>query len=166
MNELYFRRLKDLILPAPNGRRYNLLLNKLYSEEFIPRIERDVNRALDGAWLRDYFGSKVTENFEIGCTMLEMLIALAGRFDGNSGFDVDEVYSNFWQMMENVGLDFYDDNRYSEREVWGILKILQDRTYDFSGKGGLFPLKHPEKDQRNVEIWDQMQAWEIENFES
>lgn len=160
MNELYFRGLKDLILPAPNGRRYNLLLNKLYSEEFVVLVKRDDNRAYDGLNLREAYGCYNDRP----CSLLEMLVALAGRFDGNSGFDRDETYKFFWYMMKNIGLDYYDDNRYSEREVWGILKILQDRTYDFSGKGGLFPLKYPKKDQRNVELWDQMQAWEIENF--
>lgn len=160
MNELYFRGLKDFILPAPNGRRYDLLLNKLYSEEFVSLIRRDDNRAYDGLNLRESYGCYDDRP----CSLLEMLLALAGRFDGNSGFDEDEAYTNFWLMMENIGLDYYDDSRYSEREVWGILKILQDRTYNFNGKGGLFPLKYPKKDQRNVELWDQMQAWEIEKF--
>lgn len=160
MNELYFRKLKDLILPAPKDRRYNLLLNKLYSEEFRPVLQRDENRACDGLSLREACDCSDARP----CSLLEMLIALAGRFDGNSGFDREEAYINFWLMMRNIGLDYYDDSRYSEREVWSILKILQDRTYDFNGNGGLFPLKYPKKDQRNVELWDQMQAWEIEFF--
>lgn len=162
MKNSYFFELKNLILPAPNNRRYNLLLNKLYSENYAPRLNRDINRALDGLQLREFYCSDDMDDSP--CSLLEMCIALSGRFDGNAGFDPDEVYDNFWILMKNIGLDYYSDDRYSEREVWGILKILQDRTYDFSGRGGLFPLKRPKKDQRNVEIWDQMQAWKMENF--
>ena len=160
MNELYFRGLKSLILPAPNSQKYDLLLNKLYSEDFTPKIRRDDNRADDGLFLRELYGCYDDRP----CSFLEMLIALAGRFDGNVGFDPDEAYRNFWTLMNNVGLIEYDDRHYSEREVASILSILEDRTYDFNGRGGLFPLKHPKTDQRKTEIWDQMQAWEIENF--
>lgn len=160
MNDLYFHKLKSIILPAPNRRSYGLLLNKLYSEEFVPLIERDGNRAADGIYLRDFEGC----TDDRPCSVLEMLIALAGRFDGNAGFDPDEVYDNFWSMMENIGLDYYDDSNYSEREVFGILKIFEERKYNFNGKGGLFPLKKAKDDQRKEEIWNQMQAWEIENF--
>ena len=160
MNERYFRGLKELVLPSPNHRRYDLLLDKLYSESFIPLVDRDDNRASDGLYLREFYGYSDT----CPCSILEMLIALAGRFDGNSGFDPDEVYENFWILLNNIGLDEYFDERYSEREVWSILRIFETRTYNFNGKGGLFPLKKPQNDQRNVEIWDQMQAWEIENF--
>ncbi len=160
MNDLYFHKLKEIILPAPNHRQYGLLINKLYSEEFTPIVDRDKNRATDGIFLRSFLG--YTNNGP--CSVLEMMIALAGRFDGNAGFDPEEAYLNFWTMMENIGLDYYDDSRYSEREVWGILHILQNRTYDFNGHGGLFPLKKAKNDQRKEELWNQLQAWEIENY--
>lgn len=161
MTEGYLRQLKRLILPAPNHKHYHILINELFNKDFIPILGRDDNRAADGLYLREEFGSSLDSR---PCSMLEMLIALAGRFDGNSGFDPDEVWGNFWDMMRNIGLDQYDDVNYSESEVWSILYILENRTYNFNGKGGLFPLKRPAYDQRKVEIWDQMQSWLIENY--
>lgn len=162
MMEGYLRRLKSFILPAPNHKHYHLLINELYSREFVPIIKRDDNRAVDGIYLRDELGFE--DDTDKPCSVLEMLIALSGRFDGNSGFDPDEVYENFWILIRNIGLDQYDDVNYSGNEVWSILYIFENRTYSFNGKGGLFPLKRPRTDQRGIEIWDQMQEWLIENY--
>lgn len=161
--EGYLRRLKSFILPAPNHKHYHFLINELYSKEFVPVIGKDENRVVDGLYLRNELGCKDSTD-DKPCSILEMLIALSGRFDGNSGFDPEEVYTNFWSMMNNIGLDQYDDLNYSESQVWSILYIFENRTYGFNGKGGIFPLKHPKNDQRNVELWDQMQEWLIENY--
>lgn len=163
MTEGYLRRLKSLILPAPNRKHYHLLINTLYFRDFVPMIKRDEDRAIDGLFLRNELGYNDSTD-DKPCSFLEMLIALSGRFDGNSGFDPEESYENFWLMMRNLGLDQFDDRNYSERQVWSILHILENRTYAFNGKGGLFPLKKPKQDQRNVEIWGQMQEWLIENY--
>lgn len=158
--EGYLRKLKDLILPAPNHKHYHILLNELYNRDFIPIIDRDDNRAEDGLYLR----TRMDYEDDRPCSILEMLIALAGRFDGNPGLDPDEVWNNFWIMMHNIGLDAYDDVNYSRNEVWSILYIFENRTYSFNGKGGLFPLKKAKEDQRKIEIWSQMQEWLIENY--
>lgn len=162
MREGYLRRLKSLILPAPNHKHYHILINELFNRDFVPILGRDDNRASDGIYLREELGFE--DSTDEPCSVLEMLIALAGRFDGNSGFDPDEVWGNFWDMMRNIGLDQYDDLNYSKNEVWSILYIFENRTYSFNGKGGLFPLKRPVSDQRKIEIWDQMQEWLIENY--
>lgn len=161
MMEGYLRKLKSLILPAPSHKHYHILINELFERDFVPILGRDDNRAADGLYLREEFGASTDDK---PCSILEMLIALAGRFDGNSGFDPEEVWENFWNMMSNIGLDQYDDINYSRNEVWSILYIFENRTYNFNGKGGLFPLKRPANDQRKVEIWDQMQEWLIENY--
>ena len=163
--EEYYHALKHLILPAPNNKSYSILLEKLYSMNFIPRIERDENRALDGIFLRENFGYDGMEP----CSVLEMMVALAGRFDGNSGFDEDQVGSNFWILIENLSIERFDD-AYCLKNVYGRMLIetaiqrMMDRTYQFDGYGGLFPLKRATIDQRKVEIWDQMQEWLIENY--
>ena len=99
MTEGYLRRLKSLILPAPNHKHYHILMNELFEREFVPMLGRDDNRAADGLYLREEFGASTDSK---PCSILEMLIALAGRFDGNSGFDPEEVWENFWNMMRNV----------------------------------------------------------------
>jgi hypothetical protein len=50
------------------------------------------------------------------------------------------------------------------KNVNQILTNLVERTYQKNGKGGLFPLKQPAKDQRRVEIWYQMAAYLNENY--
>jgi hypothetical protein len=45
-----------------------------------------------------------------------------------------------------------------------ILEKVINRTYHSSGKGGLFPLKHAEKDQTEVELWYQMNTYLVENY--
>ena len=163
--EEYYHALKHLILPAPNNKSYSILIEKLYSMNFIPKIERDENRASDGVFLRENFGY----NSDDPCSVLEMMIALAGRFDGNSGFDIDHARSNFWILIDNLSVDRFDDS-YCLKNVYGRIIIetaiqrMMDRTYQFNGYGGLFPLKHAKNDQRKIEIWDQMQEWLIENY--
>lgn len=158
--ENYKLDLFSLVSSAPNGKNYNDLLNELYSIDFIPIIERDENRAIDGLDLRENLGFFSNRP----CSVLEMLISLSGRFEGNSGFDKSQVRFNFWLLIEHLTLNRFDDSRFNLRVVREIIDRFLKRKFTYDGFGGLFPLKHPKKDQRNVEIWDQMQAWEIENF--
>lgn len=163
--EGYKWQLMRLVLPAPNGKTYTTLLNKLYSMNFIPKIERDENRATDGLMLREDF----EWNGDRPCSVLEMIIALAGRFDGNSGFDEEHARYNFWIMVENLGIDIFDDgyvrkNPYSQLKIESIIQNFMNRNYRSDGFGGLFPLKKAKYDQRKIEIWDQMQEWLIEKY--
>ena len=159
--EEYLWWLSHIINPAPNGRSYEFLIRKLYFTAFISKVERDENRLLDGMNLRDIYGIYV----DAPCSILEMMIALAGRFDGNPGFDSDQARHNFWILIDNLGLNRFDDNgHFVYTKVYDILQTFVAREYDFDGKGGLFPLKNPKMDQTKVEIWDQMQEWQIENY--
>ena len=47
-------------------------------------------------------------------------------------------------------------------EMDEILNIWLERRYDEDGKGNIFPLKDPIKDQKTVEIWYQMQSYLLE----
>lgn len=151
--------------------RYWFLLKTLYYRDFYWVIDKDGNRAEDGKALRREFESESDfpsyDAIKGPCTVLEMLIALAGRFDGNGSFDYNDepnVSKHFWMMIKNLGLDLYDDDWFYEEDVEHILDTWLDRDYGRDGNGGLFPLKHPEKDQRNVEIWYQMQSYIQENY--
>lgn len=75
----------------------------------------------------------------------------------------------FWQMVKNLGLYQYDDASYGSildagEKVRMILNIFLNREYRYSGEGGLFPLADPDRDQRDVEIWYQMNAYLQENY--
>ena len=106
-----------------------------------------------------------------GCTMLELLVAIARRMSflmcGNSSNHRTNYY--FMVLLRNLKIEkCTDENWYAingeffcEDAVWRVV----DRQYDRNGNGGLFPLRHPMEDQRSVEIWYQMHAWLGENSE-
>jgi hypothetical protein len=81
-----------------------------------------------------------------------------------------EMYEWFWKILENAGLDLYDDGAFyghhGNTEVNEILNKIINREYRRDGKGGLFPLKRTNKDQRKVELWYQMNEYLVENYYS
>ena len=133
-------------------------------------LDLDENRAIDGLELRNDIlesDSEITESLlafrESPATILEVLIGLAHRMDDalTTWGDSSKVDIWFWEMVRNLGLTkFTDDYMVVSPEIIGevndILDGWMDRTYDFDGRGGLFPLMNPETDQRFVEIWYQM----------
>lgn len=99
----------------------------------------------------------------LGCSVLEMLIGLSRRLAFEGG---GEPAGWFWLLMRNLTLDGMDDERFDLMDptiVDDIVQRLVWRQYNWDGKGGLFPLQFPNRDQREVEIWYQMQAWLLEN---
>ena len=169
----YFHWLCEQIGVEHGDRSYWILAKELHRRIFVAYVEHDENRESDGEELRDEYlyetGFVKKYSIEGECSLLEMLIALARQMD----FETGDVYVEngndnrtdiwFWEMMENLGLDEFDDARYGElggrAYVGAIIDRLLDREYDADGHGGLFPLKHPIEDQRDVEIWYQMAAY-------
>lgn len=150
------------------GRDYSLLLECLHKAQFVPLLDKDRNRLDDGKYLRFIFGTESAYWDEIkgGCTFLEMLIGISIRINDDI-FEIDDSASParwFWMMMENCGLDKYTNDAWNEVEVVDKIGDIINRCYEFDGNGGLFPLKNPKEDQRNVEIWYQMQSYILENF--
>lgn len=148
---------------------YTLLCEQLFQTEFHDWLPNDYNRSLDGKDLRDEFlGEKDLVSGSVWrnetCSIFEMLIALGRRVvDHNDGLPSD----GFWLLISNLELDKYTDNRYNAAIADGIadiLDMLNDRTYERDGRGGLFPLTNPPYDQREAEIWDQMSVYLVENF--
>jgi hypothetical protein len=129
---------------------------------------------MDGKNLRIQFENATglsSEKLDGPCSFLEMLIALAQRFDENMIEPPEDSspYKWFWEMLKNVGLDECTDDACGEpyfpaEYIDGVLNQVLERTYRRSGKGGLFPLKFTKKDQRTVEIWYQMQEYLSENY--
>lgn len=158
MRERYFEWLCELVKV---DKKYSMLMRKLYSKEYYWILKMDENRSEDGKTLRSKFGESISGP----CTLLEMFIALSLRWytelvstDGSeSGF---EPY--FWKLIKNLGLNKYPDKKFDVERVDYILETFLDRTYEFNGKGGLFPLKKTDIDQRKVELWYQLQNYEIE----
>lgn len=173
LDELYLRWLYGKVSkkrPQPPATWWRLL-KYLYTTEFVWFVPNDDNRVEDGRELRDEFlqGRDLDiderEWMVLGCSVLEMLVALSRRLAFEGG---GEPAGWFWLLMNNLGLIHMDDEQYSneaaEKEVSDIVDRLIWRQYEYNGmNGGLFPLYEPQRDQREVEIWYQMQAWLLEN---
>jgi hypothetical protein len=169
-NDSYFGVLCELAgLDSPIERcGYYELMNQLYHTEFIWSVLNDDNRSSDGLKLREKYGF-VQE--DVPCSLLEMLMALAIRCEDEILYS--PTYGNrskdwFWMMMTNLGLnkmrDLSFNKAWNNDDVTGICDVFMDREYGYSGHGGgLFPLKHPHKNQTEVEIWYQLSTYLLEN---
>ncbi|ASR83349.1 hypothetical protein SEA_MEDIUMFRY_54 [Arthrobacter phage MediumFry] len=147
---------------ANPARSFWQLAKQLYSTRFEWVVPNDDNRAEDGKSLRDEF---VAENdihdidpdwMDLDCSMLEMLIALAGRASWESSGEPGDW---FWHFLRTMEIDQYSDLRYSthvKAEIAHIVERIIYRKYGRNGAGGLFPLRNAIKDQRTAEIWEQM----------
>jgi hypothetical protein len=169
----YFRWLCEIIKIDQPDKSYWLLAKALHKKEFFWTVPNDDNRGSDGKKLREEFadenGYLKYDKLERPCSMLEMLVGLSKRMedymtDPEKGDRTDRW---FWEMITNVGLLTCTDSEYYEYNDGAIDEVLDrvlERTYKRSGKGGLFPLKEPKKDQREVELWYQMCSYLLENY--
>lgn len=147
---------------------YSRLLELLYLYEFEWQLKGDENRAEDGCDLRDDFlietGSRENALWDDDPpSMLEVLYALALRAEWQTEMSAVDW---FWTFINNLGLGDQDDDQFSEGYVYDILYSFVERTYESDGSnGGLFPLRKPKEDQREVEIWYQLSAYLAEHHE-
>ena len=168
----YYRWLCDIVMYQEmkrSGRNYKKLLKAMKEKQFTVVVDNDVNRAEDGKYLRYTFYEETGIEGEIkgSCSFLEMCVGLSVRINSVI-FEPDPSYKParwFWMMMENCGLDKYTDEQFDPLVVNKVMDRVILRRYSKTGKGGLFPLKHPNKDQTEVEIWYQMQQYVMENFD-
>lgn len=171
-DNLYFEWLYGQVGSVKNrnpARSYWHLFKQLHSREFTWFVPNDDNRVADGKELRDEFIAEYdlveVDPYwvELGCSVLEMLVALSRRL----AFQTIEPASEwFWIMAQNLDIRQYTDEKYnnrSERVVDEVLDRVIDRTYSKDGSGGLFPLRKPVGNQRSIEIWYQMSAYLLEN---
>ena len=160
-----------------DGRQYSILLRDLHKKKFEIVVQRDENRVLDGIRLREDY---IYENDWMNptyldsdsCSVLELLIAMAQRmnFELSDPYDsTDRTALYFWELIENLNLKAFDDESYDDLDGYYVVGCLLDdfieRRYRFSGKGGIFPLRHAHRDQRKTELWYQMQSYLEENYE-
>jgi hypothetical protein len=152
-----------------------MLLHHLYMIEFYSLIPNDDNRGEDGKDLRDKFVEK--EGLQAlsfcpqgPCKVLEMLIGLSFRLEFETAQSRWEKTPKewFWILIDNLDLSWCTNSEFMKydriSEIDEKISILLDRKYKNDGYGGLFPLKNPKKDQKEVEIWYQMSAYILENY--
>lgn len=145
-----------------NKGNYDALIDFLHTEEYTALLEGDDNRLEDGLYLRKELGFW----FDRPCSVLEMMVAFAQRieleFIGEPGNPHPEII--FWEMIKNLDLDRMTNDRY---DYWSCRRIVQNwmnRKFDRDGDGSIFPLKHPSRDQRYVDLWGQMLSYVTENY--
>lgn len=170
--EAYFAYLIHLCNLEKPFKEWENVFRQLHDINFIYVIERDENRAIDGAELRDEFvrleltqypyGRIIEEFFTRPCTVFEMLVALAIRIEGEFIGDPSDEHPEriFMEMLKNLGLKPGSPTKYVKETIdrW------MDRFFYTNGVGGIFPLKHSTTNQRHVEIWDQMISYIHENY--
>ena len=172
----YYHWLRDQLEMDTPDYSYFFLAQLLYAKKFYTIIPNDENRAIDGMALRQRFSEEAGYNtydvLDGPCSVLEMLFALAERIDAIMADIGNENRTTkwFWELLENLGLDMFRDDVFYDLNgtvaIDKILNIFLGRTYKRNGRGGLFPLIDPDKDQRKVEIWYQMNQYLIENYYS
>lgn len=172
-DERYFRWLYSQIADESTrdpSESHGLLCETLYKIPFEWSVRNDKNRSSDGKALREEYldstGDQVPKDwYDLDCSMFEMLVALARRAAFQTGWRPD-VW--FWTMLTNVELMKYHDEIYhdgiNDAVVRSMSRIIH-REYEPSGRGGFFPLRDPERDQREVEIWYQLSAYLLENID-
>ena len=169
LDELYFTWLYGQVARVQrrhSTRTYWFLLRQLYHKPFIWFVPNDHNRKYDGIDLRyEFIDEDKIQDVDpdwmgLNCSMLEMLIALSRRF----AFEAEgEPREWFWHMIQILGLDKYNDKEgVPVNKVDDVLDRVIWRTYEPSGRGGLFPLNHAAEDQRKVELWYQLSAYLLE----
>ncbi|UNI72533.1 MAG: hypothetical protein [Chaetfec virus UA24_144] len=159
-----------------SGEPYYCLMNALYKMPFRWVLALDENRAMDGLGIRAHYENMhmfqetdlVHEAMEtLGeCSVLEMLVALSERISDQIGC---RPHIWFWEMLENLNLTQFSDHDFNRRggvdKIREMVDIFMDRKFAADGTGSPFPLEDPKKDQRDVEIWYQMQAYLMERYE-
>jgi hypothetical protein len=155
---------------------YFILLEKLHHIDFEWTVPNDDNRESDGIELRDRYidayGLGFYERITLGqhCSVLEMMISISERMEDIMLDEYDESYTIdywFWELIKNLGLyEYYDESNidYFEYNIEVKVYTMLRREYNYNGLGGLFPLKNCTDDQRNIEIWYQMQAYLIDKY--
>lgn len=145
---------------------YYLLMKELHNTEFVWVIGRDKNRAGDGINLRNeffegMFDRSVSDMMGRPCSVLEMLVALAIRIDdeytGAPGDPNPEEV--FWEMICNLALHGCTDKYINYNAVHQVLDTWMHRDFYPNGNCSIFPLKMTDRDQRELEIWSQMQEY-------
>lgn len=168
LDELYFQWLYSLVADSDEHRKsrtYWNVLRQLFGKEFVWLIPNDDNRIEDGRYLRIEFIEALDlhdidpEWMNLGCSIFELIVGLARRLV----FAAEgETAAWFWHLIGNLGIRYNDNTRFNPEEVEEILDNLNFRTYEPDGRGGLFPLKHPHRDQTKLELWFQMQSYLLE----
>ena len=154
---------------------YRKLLHYLNSVIFVPIIDMDDNRRVDGidfryrfAYEEGYPDSFIDLYFnDRDCSILEMMIALSYKVEEEITDNYlygDRTGQWFWSMIISLGLNKMTDSLFDEKYCEEVVDRFMSRNYDYNGKGGLFTVQNPYRDMRDVDIWCQFMWYLNENL--
>lgn len=154
-------------------KHYGRLFEALHDIPFIYCMDRDENREIDGMDLREQYeipdcSNAVAEDFYAQkCSVMEMLVALSIRVDDDIVGDPGEEHPEdfFMEMIRNLGLDRFKQNRCRRGDVDRIVDRWMKRDFGPDGAGSPFPIHDDPRDQRDLEIWDQVNSYINENYD-
>lgn len=168
LDELYLNWLYGLVADSRisvRSRSYWTLTRQMFTKPFAWFVPNDDNRVEDGRSLRDEFIEDLglddvdPDWMQLDCSMFELLIGLSRRLSFQTEGEPREW---FWHLVDNLGIRYNDRERYPTALVEEVLDNVIWRTYKRNGDGGLFPLRHADRDQRDVELWYQLSAYLLE----
>ena len=151
------------------GRKFSKILHKMLEVPFLDLVGNDSNRVEDGLIFRRNYELETGEHsgYLHSVSVFEVLLGLADRMNfelDEADMHLDQTAELFWELVDNLGLLGYDDEIYNENEVEKRLEKFVTRDYEPDGRGGCFPIFNPKNDQRDVELWYQMQAYINEKY--
>jgi hypothetical protein len=155
---------------SPNRNRdFGDLLQIMFEKEFVFVVLGDDNRIQDGRDLRiEWFQAVGMPHYVdtdiLGpVSVLEVLIGLSRRL----AFMTSEPQEEWaWTLLKHLELHEMSGRLGPKRRdrISDCLDKLVWRQYDPDGSnGGFFPLAWPQHDQREIEIWSQLNAYLIEH---
>lgn len=175
LDELYFQWLyKQVAQPELHDETltYWKVLRVLFKKEIDWFVINDENRIADGKALRlrfrnaEHISELDPDWVDLDCSVLELMVGLSLRIEHEAD---GQPHYWFWVMMNNLGLNVYNDsiefNQFRLDQIQDILDRFIYRRYEYSGLGGLFPLQYPHEDQRDRELWYQMNDYVLELLE-
>lgn len=171
IQDIYFEWMSGLVFPDVQEReQYEYLLRALDSSIFHFSIPMDENRMLDGIDLRYRFSYETGYDdrsiLRDNCSTLEMMVALALKADDMIMYDYEtgsKINYIFKVMIKSLQLSGMVNSNFDRNYVEGRIGRFLDRDYHRTGRGGLFTVRNPARDMRDVDIWYQMN-WYLQNF--
>ena len=146
---------------------FRMLSRELLEIPYHYDIPRDELRVGDGIRLRYKFGAQfgyddqtiVCSLDDKPCSVFEVMVALAKRCE--SDIMANPSYGNrtiqwYNDMIVSLGLGGQYNLNFDAAKVHEAAERMMNHEYEPNGKGGLFTVRHPIRDMRELELWSQM----------
>lgn len=134
-----------------------------WGPEYEWSVTMDDNRLADGMELRaefaESYGASRSGMNRLGpCSFIEVLIGLSRRLAFVAG---GSAPGWAWQLLINLRLERMWDHlsRSKSQAASRIMDAVIRRDYAPNGDGGFFPMAWADRDQRQVELWYQLNAY-------